>query len=231
MPNRDSQATLNTTELLAHAELTAESARTALSRSLHDELGGLLVAAVMDTAWAEQHLDSNEDVRLRLQRVRQSLAAAIDLKRKMIEELRPTLLDNFGLFAALRWQLKHQIEGGSISCTEQYPSEEPVFSSDASIILFRIIQEVLLMSWRQRSAKSAHLGLEINEGSLTIHIRHDGDIITAAERDDNDVVSSWLIEHRIRGLGGQVFVSNPQAGGMTLKAEIPLEKIIAAATR
>ncbi len=61
----------------------------------------------MDVAWAEQHLDAPAaELQHKLLRARQTLAAAIDLKRRLIEELRPTLLDNVGLFAALRWHVE-----------------------------------------------------------------------------------------------------------------------------
>jgi signal transduction histidine kinase len=69
----------------------------------------MLVAASMDLAWLEQHVATESsaapagDVRRRLRRLRDTLGGAVDIKRKIIEELRPTLLDNVGLFAALRW--------------------------------------------------------------------------------------------------------------------------------
>ena len=81
------------------------------------------------------------DLKLRLNRVQQNLAAGVDLKRRIIEELRPTLLDNVGLFAALRWQMKETCGSAGLKCSESYPDEEPRFKSEASIALFRIAQE------------------------------------------------------------------------------------------
>ncbi len=97
-------------ELSTHLQNVAEREKASLARELHDELGGLLVGARMDISWAEQHhAKSDPDLKLRLHRVQQNLSAGVDLKRRIIEELRPTLLDNVGLFAALRWQMKETL--------------------------------------------------------------------------------------------------------------------------
>lgn len=218
----------DTTRMLALFETTAEEVKTRLSRALHDDLGGLLVAAVMDSAWAEQHLSGNQHVRERLGRIRESLAAAIDLKRKMIEDLRPSLLENFGLFAALRWHHKHYCAEAALRCSESYPEEEPSLAPSASTTLFRIVQEALTAVTRQSSAKSAHLGIELSQHELSIHVHHDGDVLSAKEREEADLVSFWLIEHRVRALGGKVSIVNPQTGGMKLCADIPLERIVLA---
>ena len=76
--------------LIAHIQGVMELQKAALARELHDELGGLLVGAVMDLAWAEQHMSAPPtELRQKLVRARQTLASAIDLKRKLIEDLRP----------------------------------------------------------------------------------------------------------------------------------------------
>src|SRR5258707_7990580 len=96
----------------------------------------------MDISWAEQRLaDKDPDLKQRLNRVQQNLAAGVDLKRRIIEELRPTLLDNVGLVAALRWQLKETCGNAGLKCIEFYPDDEPRFASTAAIAMFRIAQE------------------------------------------------------------------------------------------
>lgn len=76
------------------------------SRELHDALGGLLVAARMDLSWLEERVNSDDpEVRAYFGRIQQALEHGFDIKRRVIENLRPTLLDNLGLFSALRWQV------------------------------------------------------------------------------------------------------------------------------
>ena len=108
-------------ELSTHLQSVAEREKASLARELHDELGGLLVGARMDISWAEQHLaPPSVDIKQRLNRVQQNLSAGIDLKRRIIEELRPTLLDNVGFIAALRWQMKE-------TCARDGPNLQRIF--------------------------------------------------------------------------------------------------------
>jgi signal transduction histidine kinase len=226
MHSQSRQEFSDTTTQLARFEAHAEVSKTHLTRVLHDDFGGLLVAAIMDTAWAEQHLIDCPKIRERLSRVRECLAAAIDLKRNMIESLRPSLLENFGLFAALRWYHKHNCESAGISCTEAYPDEEPPFTDEASTALFRIVQEGLANVSRHKSAKNAHLDVHVDNAELSILVEHDGDILTIDRMDSEDHLSKWLLGHRVAALGGNVTFMHPAAGGMTLRAQIPLRNVL-----
>jgi len=114
------------TDLIAHLQCAGEIEHSSMSSELHDELGGFLVGAVMDLAQLDMHFASNDAARGWLTRVRQSLAGAIDLERKLIERLRPSILDTIGLFAALRWQLRTSRKTTGLVCTESYPDEEPI---------------------------------------------------------------------------------------------------------
>src|SRR5665213_599452 len=96
--NRQSVEKADSNVLATYLQSTAEREKSELTRQLHDNLGGLMVAALMDVAWAQtQCPEIPTDAAERLQRARKYLSAAIDLSRKLIEDLRPTLLDNVGL--------------------------------------------------------------------------------------------------------------------------------------
>ncbi len=72
----------------------------------------------------------------RFKRIHESLSAGVDLKRRVVEELRPTLLDNMGLFTALRWQFKETCRRTGLRCTETIPETELKFNPDAAIGVF-----------------------------------------------------------------------------------------------
>src|SRR5579862_6079503 len=107
MPVATEKTLLDVERLVTHLQTAAELKDTARAHQLHDDLGGLMGAAVMD-------LDSlrrinpalSQNALERLDRAKRTLEQAIDLNRRVIEDLRPSILDDFGLFAALRWQLK-----------------------------------------------------------------------------------------------------------------------------
>ena len=90
--------------LSSSLQKVAEREKAALARELHDELGGLLVATKIDISWLRKRVDDgSEATKLRWERVLRCMDEGLALKRRIIESLRPTLLDNVGLVAALRW--------------------------------------------------------------------------------------------------------------------------------
>jgi signal transduction histidine kinase len=210
-------------ELSTHLQNVAEREKASLARELHDELGGLLVGARMDLSWAEQRLAKDDpDMKSRLHRVQQNLSAGVDLKRRLIEELRPTLLDNVGLFAALRWQLKETCGRAGLKCVESYPDEEPKFSSEASIALFRIAQEAFTNILKHAAAKTVDITLDLDEDDIVMQISDDGKGIPAGRT--TAVASHGLasMRHRVRALGGRLDIRSSASGGTSLLVRIPL---------
>jgi signal transduction histidine kinase len=215
-------------ELSTHLQNVAEREKASLARELHDELGGLLVGARMDISWAEQHLaEDAADLKVRLNRVQQNLAAGVDLKRRIIEELRPTLLDNVGLFAALRWQMKETCGSAGLKCIESYPGEEPHFKSEASIALFRIAQEAFSNILKHAGAKTADISLDMDDETLLMRIADDGIGIPLGRF--LAIASHGLasMRHRVRALGGRLDVRSPDSGGTMLIVQIPIANAIA----
>jgi signal transduction histidine kinase len=213
-------------ELSTHLQSLAEREKASLARELHDELGGLLVGARMDISWTEQHLNSPEaDIRQRLNRVQQNLAAGIDLKRRIIEELRPTLLDNVGFLAALRWQMKETCAREGIVCNEYFPDEEPKLNSDAAISLFRIAQEAFGNLIKHSGAKSMDVTLDIDDDMLVFRIANDGKGVTSANSPGGAHVLASM-RHRVRALGGTFDMSGSPTGGGLLDVRIPVSRAL-----
>ena len=211
-------------ELSTHLQNVAEREKAVLARELHDELGGLLVGARMDISWAELHLaGDNPELKQRLHRVQQNLSAGVDLKRRIIEELRPTLLDNVGLFAALRWQLKETCGGAGLKCTEVYPDEEPTFTSEAAIALFRIAQEAFTNILKHSAAKSVDitLDMDMDEDAIVMQISDDGRGIPAGRLTAVGSHGLASMRHRVRALGGRLEMRSPPSGGTILLVRIP----------
>ena len=149
-----------------------EDERVALARKMHDEIGGLLVAASMDLAWAETHL-SDPQVLLRLRRLGRSLAGAIDIKRLLIEQLRPTLLDNLGLFAALRWYFKEMWHHASAICSDSYPDRELALPSTSLSHIFRTVQTLLDCTFEEEQLKAVTLDADVADDVLIIRVAHE----------------------------------------------------------
>jgi signal transduction histidine kinase len=212
--------------LIAHIQGAMELQKALLARELHDELGGLLVGAVMDLAWAEQHDTAPPaELKQKLVRARQTLAAAIDLTRKLIEDLRPTLLDNVGLFAALRWHVQAACKRAGLTCTVQVPEEEQRFLPNIPIALFRIVQEALAVIVARKPIESAVFSVTIDRRTLSIEVRSDA---AAAPADTDTGAEHFLaaIEQRVASLGGNLESAYLPAGGTSIAARFPLESTV-----
>jgi signal transduction histidine kinase len=212
--------------LITHLQNAAELKDTALSHELHDELGGLMGAAVMDLdAVRRIKPPLTQSALKRVDRVKRTLEQAIDLKRRVIEELRPSILDNFGLFAALRWQLKKTWADSNVVLTQTYPNVEPQFDSHAAIALFRIAQEALSIALKRESVKSTDLTVSVDQGSFSMRFSDDG--VPTVETQTVDPMILASMRHRIRVLGGTVQISRTDAGASILTVVMPLTEVLA----
>jgi signal transduction histidine kinase len=221
------ERTRELTALSTHLQELSEQEKSALSRELHDELGGLLVAARMDLSWLQQRLPTSDPgIEQRFKRIHECLSAGVDLKRRVVEELRPTLLDNMGLFAALRWQFKETCRRKGLQCTETIPDSEPKFNPDAAIGVFRIAQEALTNILKHADAKSADLAIGIEGDTLFLRVSDDGKGISTNRHPAQTSHGLASMRHRIAALGGTWDVRSPNTGGTVVTALIPLPRML-----
>lgn len=221
------ERTRELTALSTHLQGVSEQEKAALSRELHDELGGLLVAARMDLSWLQQRLPTSDpSIEQRFRRIHESLSAGVDLKRRVVEELRPTLLDNMGLFSALRWQFKETCRRAGLKCTEVIPESEPAFNPDAAIGVFRIAQEALTNILKHAEAKCADLSIGIEADTFFLRITDDGKGIPPNRLLVNASHGLASMRHRITALGGTWDVRSPSTGGTVVTARIPVSRML-----
>jgi signal transduction histidine kinase len=222
------ERTRELTALSTHLQGVSEQEKSALSRELHDELGGLLVAARMDLSWLQQRLPTSDpSIEQRFKRIHESLSAGVDLKRRVVEELRPTLLDNMGLYTALRWQFKETCRRAGLKCTETIPESEPKFSPDAAIGVFRIAQEALTNILKHAEAKSANLVIGVEGDAFVLRVSDDGKGIPVNRLQTSTSHGLASMRHRIAALGGTWEVRSPATGGTIVVAMIPLPRMMA----
>jgi signal transduction histidine kinase len=224
------QRTRELTALSTHLQEVSELEKSALSRELHDELGGLLVAARMDLSWLQQRLPTSDPaIEQRFKRIHDSLSAGVDLKRRVVEELRPTLLDNMGLFAALRWQFKESCRRTGLCCTESIPATELRLREDAAIGVFRVAQEALTNILKHAQAASADLSIEVLDELFVLRISDDGRGVAANRLQTATSHGLVAMKHRIAALGGAWEISSPATGGTIVSARIPLARLLSPA--
>jgi signal transduction histidine kinase len=223
MPVSNEEKLLELQRLVTHLHNAAELKDTTLAHWLHDDLAGLMGAAVMDLDSVRRvtpALDANAIERV--DRVKRTLEQAIDLNRGVIEKLRPSILDVFGLFAALRWQIKKTWLNSAVESSETYPDVEPVFEPGTAIVLFRIAQEALSMALLRVAVKSANVFVRADGANFWMTFSDDG--TPTAEKQMEEAMILASMRQRIRVLNGKLEISQNAAKAATMTAWIPLRR-------
>jgi signal transduction histidine kinase len=211
-------------DLSRHMSRVAEAEKHALARELHDELGGLLVAMRIDLAQLRKRIGpfTDPDVLTRWERVDQALSQGLELKRRVIEDLRPTLLDNMGLFTALRWLAQQRAEQAKLELRLEGLDEDVELASEVAIAVFRTAQEAISNIVNHAGASSFSVRARVDGQRLTLEIIDDGKgIPQGAER---RVGSHGLkqMRFRIEAVGGNLAVGPhlPRGTVVTLSVEM-----------
>jgi signal transduction histidine kinase len=215
------------TELHRHLQHVQEEERARLSRGLHDELGGMLLAARMDVTWMQQTpLLDRKQIEERLERVRQAIDQGIDLKRRVVEELRPTLLDTMGLVAALRWQIEESCKRANIKCLEHFPDEELKFNRAGAITLFRVVQEALANILKHARASEVVISLETTDEHVIVSIQDNG--VGAAREELGRPKAHGIagMRHRVHVLGGQLDIVSAPGRGTRIRVKVPRASVM-----
>jgi two-component system, NarL family, sensor histidine kinase UhpB len=149
-----------------------EAEKGALARTLHDDIGGLLVGAIMDIGWVANQPNLADAVKEKLARAQGLMRTAIDMTREIVEDLKPTLLDNIGLYLTLRWHMKVSCDAACVVYTESFPLSEAGMDPEVRLGVFRIFEEALKEVLLQRTPTGLSVKAEVIGGVLHCHLIH-----------------------------------------------------------
>ena len=207
--------------LSAFLQTHYEREKQSLARELHDQLGGILTPAKMDLAWLQARLADDPQYGTRLARLSAMIDQGIDLKRRIIENLRPSLLDHLGFAAAVQWYLDEACGGAGISCKATISKLERLHS-DLEIALYRVVQESVSNIIRHAKARNVELVIERTESGLRVEIRDDGVGIDDLERARKLSHGLACMTQRMRAINGTLDVSSKAGNGTRVEAFLPL---------
>lgn len=208
-------------ELSNHLQRSTEKDKAALARDLHDELGGILTSAKMDLDWMQSHMAANEEVNARFEQLNHLLDDAVLLKRRVVENLRPSLLDNLGLVPAIEWHVTELCEKSGVRCEMDLPEDLDGIPPDTAIAIYRIVQEGLTNVLRHARARTFRLSLVVVPTGLRLVMADDG--VGLPPTFNPSSLSHGLsgMRQRARALGGNVAWKPTLGGGTTVEIEIP----------
>src|SRR5258706_552432 len=160
--------------LARHLMAMREEEKARIARALHDEMGSSLTAVNMDLMSVRQRLGEDSPLGERLARASSTLKSTVEGMRRMIEELRPSMLESLGLREAVRSWAKDYAERSGISLTIDIPDEIPRLPASGPIGLFRIAQEALTNAVRHAKASSISLSMRVEKDHVILAVVDDG---------------------------------------------------------
>jgi signal transduction histidine kinase len=217
---RDRTATLS--ELANHLQQVREEERGHLARELHDELGALLTAAKLDVARLKSKIDATApDVAERLKHLTETLNSGIALKRRIIEDLRPSSLSNLGLTAALEILTREYAERAGIDVET---SLEPVQLPDAAqLTVYRMVQEALTNIGKYAKASKVLVSVHGYPTHVAVQVRDDGvGFDPGSVRPTSHGLAG--MRHRVEAAGGRLTLTSRPGNGTLLSAVLPLPR-------
>lgn len=213
---RERTATL--AELATHLQQVREQERGHLARELHDELGALLTAAKLDVARLKSRVGTQPEVAERLAHLTETLNSGIALKRRIIEDLRPSSLANLGLTASLEILARGFSERSGVEVTT---SVEPVALDEGEqLTLYRLVQESLTNVGKHAQAKQVEISVADFPAHVEVEIRDDGKgFDPRLIRPSSHGLSG--MRHRVEAAGGRLTVSAAPGAGTRIVAVLP----------
>lgn len=202
--------------LSRHLMTVREEEKAKIARELHDELGSNLTAARMDLAWVTQRVADNPTVAQRVARASDAVRATVDLGRRIIHDLRPPLLDNLGLSAAIEAHVAEFGQRSGLQVEIDVDEELPELAEGCPIALFRIMQEALTNVLRYAKAGRVRVSLRRDGHNVVLEITDDG-IGIADDILDKPMAHGMLgMRERAAQIGGTFHVTRGAASKGTL---------------
>ena len=197
--------------------------RTRIAREIHDELGQVLTSLKMDVACLErQFSDIRHPARARTQRMRGLIDSTVHLVQRISTGMRPEILDELGLVAALRWQAREFEKRTGIRCRPRLPAQHLVLDAELSNAVFRAFQEILTNVARHAKANSVKACLEASNGWLFLEVTDDGIGICEDKFQHRDSLGLLGMRERAQNLGGELTISGKPGCGTMVTVNIPL---------
>lgn len=220
---RESRAQL--AELSAHLQAIKEEERERIARDIHDELGGNLVAVKFEVAMLGSKIPSDQELlRKRVQSVEKLVDEAIATAGRVARELRPGILKEFGLAAAIESHAQDFTQRTSIPCQIVCPDHDIQPDSDTSTALFRIFQEALTNVSKHANASDVEVLLLQEGDDICLEIRDDGCGIRSSDFTKPRSFGLRGIRERINALRGTLEVSAAEPRGTRISVRAPMSR-------
>jgi PAS domain S-box-containing protein len=213
-------------QLTERLETTREEERARLAREIHDELGQQITGLKMSTAWLEKHLgsgDSPERLQKKTHEMSEIIDAMLQTVRHITTNLRPTVLDHFGLREAVEWLARDFKSWSGLELTVTTTVDNQLPSNEVKLTIFRMLQEALTNVVRHAHASRVDVTLDHEQGNLICRVQDNGQGMVDSARKAGSLGLIGMRE-RARLVGGTLSIESVPGQGTTITVTIPLQE-------
>ena len=215
-------------KLIDHQESIKEDERKRIARDIHDDLGAVLTGIKANVSVSiDRSLRAGQPEDLLLMEAVEQADTAIETVRRVIAELRPSVLDQLGVWAALEWYAGQIEERTDLQCRCSISPSAAAINLDPerSTMLFRVVQEALTNVVRHAAATSVKISVSYQKFTLTIEIKDNGKGIDAQQLLDGESWGILGMHERTRHFGGELNISGEPNVGTTVVLRLPLASL------
>ncbi|MBP8115643.1 MAG: PAS domain S-box protein [Chitinophagaceae bacterium] len=209
-------------DLAAHLLSIREEERRRIGREIHDDLGQQLTAVKMDVAWIDKKIEESDIlIKNKLKNIINLLDGSNQSVRRILNELKPSILDEYGLVDALEWHSKQFTDSTGIAVTIDTAESEIRLEEEVATCIFRICQEALTNVARHAEAKKVLISLELDDDRIYVQIVDDGkgfDLATAQNKGSFGLLG---MHERARSLKGTLKIDSSIKNGTTVVVSLP----------
>ncbi len=199
-----------------------EEERAGIARELHDQLGQALTGLKLDLAWLDRRL-AEPSLRAKTAQMVSTIDEAVQAVRRISSELRPGVLDNLGLAAAIEWQAAEFEQRTGIRCAVSAPAQPPKLEAARATAVFRIFQEALTNVARHAGASHVQIQLREVDGQMELTIADNGRGISEVEGAAQSLGLLGMRE-RAAAAGGRLAITGAPGQGTTLRVTVPISE-------
>jgi signal transduction histidine kinase len=212
--------------LTAYIQRVSEIERTNIAREIHDELGQALTVLKIDLSWIRKRLPHDQSgIIEKIDAMAKIIDKTIVTVKKISTDLRPGLLDDLGLSAAIEWQSEEFEKRTGIPCTITIDPKDITFDRDRNTALFRILQEALTNIARHAQAAEVNISLQLKDGRIELNVQDDGRGIREEELESPQAFGLMGLRERAIMFGGNAIIRGFPGKGTTVSVSIPAEDL------
>ena len=212
--------------LSASLQSAKEEEGTRIAREIHDELGSRLTSLKWDLEGLSKILSQGESQQPELHKKVETMIeltdATINTTRRISSELRPSVLDDLGLVAAVEWQAEQFQERTGIICRFESSSSSNGLNQQQSTAVFRIFQEALTNVLRHAQATKVDIRITEEDGQFVLTISDNGRGITEVEKSDPSSLGLLGMKERAHLVGGAIDIARKEEGGTVITVQAPI---------